>query len=169
MSNMQNTIRVSKITFNIGGGLNKARLEKGEKLIEQLTGVAPVKTVTQKRIPSWGLRPGLPIGLKLTLRGKKAREMLARALFARDNTLPQSAFDNSGNLSFGIKEYVDIKDAKYSPEIGMMGLELSVTLEKPGYRVKRRAIRNAKVGPRQQLTKEEAITFIEQEYKVSVA
>ena len=38
------------------------------KLLKNMTGINPIKTVTNKRIPSWGVRPGLPIGTKITIR-----------------------------------------------------------------------------------------------------
>ena len=68
--------RIEKITLNVGAGKDQARLEKGVALLKMITGIDPVKTVTAKRIPGWGLRPGLPIGCKLTLRKQKTGEIL---------------------------------------------------------------------------------------------
>ncbi len=56
------TIKIEKLTLNIGAGKNQDKLDKGVILLKYLTGMNPVKTVTQKRIPGWGLRPGLHIG-----------------------------------------------------------------------------------------------------------
>ena len=64
-------IRIEKVTLNIGAGKDQAKLEKGMKLIKNITGLSPVKTHSKKRIPEWGIRPGLPIGCKITLRNKK--------------------------------------------------------------------------------------------------
>ena len=83
--NPMKSIKIEKITLNIGSGTNVAKLEKGMKLIQNLTGKPPVKTFTNKRIPTWGLRPGLPIGCKLTLRKSPAREILSRLLQAKEN------------------------------------------------------------------------------------
>jgi len=83
MNPMRN-IRIEKITLNVGAGKEQTRLEKGVLLLKGLTGINPVKTFTNKRIPSWGLRPGLPIGCKLTLRKKKAEEILKRLLEAKE-------------------------------------------------------------------------------------
>lgn len=164
---MEENIQVKKVTLNIGCGRDQRRMDKGAQLIKELTGKDPVKTVTQKKIAGWGLRPGLALGLKLTLRGKEAEELLARMIYARDNRLPAKSFNPQGLFSFGVKEYVDIKDAKYNPDIGMMGLEVAVTLEKPGYRVKKRQIKPAKLGDRQRLTREQAMKWVEDKYKVT--
>jgi large subunit ribosomal protein L5 len=161
-------IKVEKITLNIGAGKDQKQLEKGIKLIKNLTGIEPVKTITQKRIQGWGLRPGLPIGAKLTLRGKQADEIIKRVLYAKENRLTESCFDSHGNISFGLPEYVDIKDAKYDTEIGMMGLQASITLTRPGFRVKHRKIRSAHIPLRHQIKKEDAMMFMKEKYAVTV-
>ncbi len=163
--NKMRTIRIEKLTLNIGAGKDQGLLEKAEKLIEILTGIKPVKTKTQKRIPGWGLRPGLPIGVKLTLRGKKAEEMIPRLLAAKSNVLKPSNLDQGGNVSFGIPEYIDIDGAKYDPAIGIIGLQVCITLERPGFRTKRRRIRPAKPGSHHKLTVEEAKAFMTEKFK----
>jgi len=129
------TIRVEKITLNIGSGTNATKLEKGMKLIKNISGRAPVKTFTTKRIPTWGLRPGLPIGCKLTVRKNSAIELLGRLLQAKENKLAIKQFDSVGNLSFGLSEYVDIPGVSYDPDIGLMGLEVCVTLDRAGFSI----------------------------------
>src|SRR3989338_4408910 len=110
--NPMKEIRIEKVTLNIGAGKDQARLEKGLLLLNNITGIKPVKTFTKKRIPEWGLRPGLPIGCKLTLRKKKAEELLTRLLDAKNNRLGEKQFDNEGNLAFGVHEYIDISGAR---------------------------------------------------------
>ena len=127
-----------------------------------------IKTFTNKRIPTWGLRPGLPIGCKLTLRGKPAKEMLIRLLSAKDNTLEEKQFDKEGNLAFGVPEYIDIAGAKYDPKIGMAGLEVCVTLGRPGFRIKRRRIKQNKIPNKHRIPKEEAIEFMKKEFGIKV-
>jgi len=168
MNKLQEQVTVSKVTLNIGAGRDQGRLEKGTKLIKTLTGIDPVKTKTTKRIPGWGLRAGLPIGCKLTLRKAPAVDILKRLLYARDNKLKASNFDNRGNFSFGVKEYVDIQDAQYDPQLGMLGLELAVTLEKPGYRVKKRQVKDTTVGRHQVLTKEAGMDFVKTQFGVTI-
>jgi len=166
--NPMREIRIEKITLNIGSGKEQTRLDKSIKLLESLTGIKPIKTFTKKRIPGWGLRPGLPIGCKLTLRKKNATEILIKLLKAVDDLLKPSQFDNNGNVAFGIPEYIDIPGAKYDPSIGIMGLEVCVTLERPGFRIKRRRLRKKSISPRHSITKEEAIKFMESKFNVKV-
>ena len=167
MNKMQQ-IKVAKITINIGAGKDSQKLEKGVKLIETITGKVPVKTFTTKRIPSWGLRSGLPIGCKLTLRNKQATKLLARMLEAKDKKLKPRQFDNEGNIAFGIHEYIDIPDADYDPDIGIMGLEVCITLERPGFRVKHRRIRKNQIPRKHRISQNEAVDFIAKEYDVQV-
>ncbi len=166
--NKMKQIRIEKVTLNVGAGKDTKKLEKAEKLLKNLTGIDPVKTTTQKRIQGWGLRPGLPVGCMITLRKQQAEEMAKRILYARDNVLPEGAFDDNGNVSFGIKEYVDIKDAKYSVDIGMMGLEATITLSRPGFRVKNKRLKPSKIPSRHKISKEEAIKFMEGNYNIKV-
>jgi len=166
--NHMKTVRLEKVTLNIGVGKETAKLDKGMKLLKNITGISPVKTFAKKRIPAWGLRPGLPIGCKITLRKGKSREMLHRLLDAKSSTLKFSQFDNAGNLAFGIHEYIDIKDAKYDPEIGMMGLEVCVTLERPGFRIKKRKRAKTKVPRKHQITKEDAVEFMKKEFNIRI-
>ena len=165
MNPMKN-IKIEKVTLNVGAGKDQKELDKAVKLLENISGIKPVKTTTNKRIQSWGLRPGLPIGCKITLRGEAALKMVERLLYARDNVLDESCFDNEGNISFGLKEYVDIKDAKYDPSIGMMGLQATITLSRPGFSVKTRRLRSAKIPRSHRISKEEGIKFMKEKYSI---
>lgn len=167
MNRMKN-IRVEKVTLNIGAGKDQAKLDKGLALLGAITNLTPVKTVTNKRIQEWGLRPGLPIGCKLTLRKSKATEVLARLLGAVDNRIKERQFDNNGNLAFGIHEYIEIPGVKYDPKIGIMGLEVCVTLERPGYRIKRRRLLVRKIPARHRILKHEAMDFMTKNFNVKV-
>jgi len=162
-------VKLEKVTLNFGAGKDQARLDKGVAILKSLTGINPVKTITEKRIPSWGVRPGLPIGAKITLRKQPAESLLKRLLAAKENKLRPSCFDDNGNVSFGIHEYIDIPDAKYDPVIGVLGLQVCVTLEKPGYRVKRRRLTPQRIGKRHLITREQAQTFMKEKYGVEVA
>tara|TARA_B100001971_G_C17797779_1_gene337807 strand:+ start:39 stop:554 length:516 start_codon:yes stop_codon:yes gene_type:complete len=159
-------IKVSKLTLNIGAGKDTNRLEKGLVLLEKISGAKPVKTITQKRIQGWGLRPGVPVGCKVTLRKDKARKLFARLLYARDNKLNEDQIDTNGNLAFGIPEYIDIQDMEYIPEIGITGLEVCITLERSGFRIKRRKIMKRKIPKSHKIDKAEAIEFLKKEFNV---
>jgi len=166
--NPMQIIRIEKVTLNIGAGKDQAILNKGIRLITTIAGTAPVKTITRKRIAAWGLRPGLPIGCKLTLRGNAAQELLKRLLVARDNILGESCFDDYGNISFGIPEYIDIPGVNYEPEIGIMGLQVSVTLERPGFRIKKRKIRKQRIQGHHRITSDEAVDYMKKIFSIKV-
>ena len=166
--NQMRNIKVEKVTLNIGAGKDQTRLEKGLMLLNTIANATPIKTITSKRIQEWGLRPGLPIGCKLTLRKDKAIKILPRLLEAVDNKLRERQFDDNGNIAFGIHEYIDIPGAKYNPKIGIMGLEVCITLERPGYRIKRRKILVRKIPARHRISKQEAIDFMSQNFNAKV-
>ncbi len=161
-------IKIEKVTLNIGSGKPGDELEKAVKLLNKITGCKPVKTEAKRRIPTWGLRPGLQIGTKVTLRGKPAQELLKRLLKAKDDLLNRENFDSLGNFSFGIHEYLDIPGIQYDPSIGIIGLEAAVTLTRPGYSVKLRRIKRRCIGKRHQITKEEAIEYMVNEFGIKI-
>ncbi|MGV8141626.1 MAG: 50S ribosomal protein L5 [Candidatus Woesearchaeota archaeon] len=163
-NNPMRNIKVQKLTLNIGTGKDQVALEKAQKLLNAISGVTSVRTVTQKRIAAWGLRPGLPIGVKVTLRKKQALELIPKLLYAKDNKLAQNNFDDNGNVSFGIREYIDIRDVRYDPEIGSMGLQCSITLERPGTRIKNRKILKRTIPIHHRVSKEDAVKFMEQTF-----
>ena len=167
MDNMK-IIKIEKITLNIGAGKDQSRLEKGMVLLNSIGNATPVKTVTNKRIQEWGLRPGLPIGCKLTLRKEKALKLLPRLFEAVDNRLNPKQFDDNGNVAFGIHEYIEIPGVKYDPKIGIMGLQVCVTLERPGYRIKKRRLLTRKIPLRHRISKQEAIEFISKNFNTMV-
>lgn len=167
MNPMKN-IKIEKITLNIGAGKDQARLEKGVALLGVIGNAIPIKTKTSKRIQEWGLRPGLPIGCKVTLRKHKALSLLPRLFEAVELKLNEKQFDDNGNLAFGIHEYIEIPGIKYDPKIGIMGLEVCVTLERNGYRIKKRRLNARKIPMRHRITKQEAIEFMTRNFDVKV-
>jgi large subunit ribosomal protein L5 len=168
MTHPMRNIVVDKLTFNVGSGKDQAKLEKGIKLIRHITGKDPVKTITNKRIPSWGLRPGLPVGCKLTLRGSAIGDLIPRLLAAKKSTLKRQQFDDAGSVAFGIKEYIDIPGVEYNPEIGITGFEVCITLKRPGYRVRDRRLRPAKIAKRHSIRQAEAIAFLQETFKITI-
>ena len=165
--NPMRKIKVAKITLNIGAGKDEGMLKRGLVLLQKLSPLTPVKTMTKKRIPGWGLRPGLAIGCKVTIR-KNSEALLKRLLVAKSNELPSSCFDNYGNFSFGIPEYIDIEGLEYDPDLKIMGLEVAVSLERSGFRVKNKKIRPNRLGKKQNISKEEAIAFVHEQLGVEV-
>jgi len=164
--NKSRDIKVAKLTLNIGAGKSTDKLEKGLKLLSMLTDNNPVKTKAKKRIAGWGIRPGLPIGCKVTVRGPKAAELLKQLLGALDNKLKEKQFDNEGNIAFGIREYIDIPGVEYDPEIGVLGLQVCATLERQGFRIKKRRLKTRKLGLKHRISKEEAMEYMKSNFAV---
>ncbi len=157
--NPMREIRLEKVTLNVGAGEAGEKLERSKMMIEKIAeGAKVVVTHTHKR-STFGVAKNRPIGVKVTLRGEKAFEILQKLVKANDGKLKASQFDSNGNFSFGIKEYIDIPGMKYDPDIGILGFDVCVTLERPGFRVKRRRFRRSQVGRSHRITREEAMEW----------
>ncbi|MBD3388286.1 MAG: 50S ribosomal protein L5 [Candidatus Altiarchaeales archaeon] len=168
MANVMEQPRIEKVVINIGVGESGERLGKAEKLLEKLTSRKPTRTISKHKNPTWNVRKGEPIGCKVTLRGGDAVEAIKRTLYAKDNMLRPGNFDVSGNVSYGIQEYIDIQGLKYDPEIGIFGMNVNINLERPGYRIGRRKQRQVKVPDHARVTRDEAIKYMEKEFGVKI-
>ena len=166
--NASRQIQLEKITLNIGTGTGGEQLQRGMKLLEKLTKQTPLRRASKLRIPTWGVRPGLEVGCKVTVRGATANALLLRLLKAVDLQIPKKSFDPWGNFSFGIHEYLLIPGAEYDPEIGIVGLQVVVTLMRPGYRIARRRLLQRSVPRRQRITAEEATAYAQKQWGVIV-
>jgi large subunit ribosomal protein L5 len=164
--NPMREITVDKVTLNVGVGEGGAKLENAINVLKKIVGRTPVKTNTNKRIPDFGVRPQTVIGCKLTLRGEAADNFLRRAFKAVENVISENNFDERGNFSFGIREHIDLPDVKYDPTLGIIGMDVCVTLKRPGYRVKWKRMRPAKIGKRHIISKQEAIAFVNSAFGV---
>lgn len=160
--------RVEKVTINIGVGEAGERLKKAEKVLENITGQKPVETLSKTTNKDWGIRKEMPLGCKVTLRGKKATEFLKEALSTRENKMADYSFDEEGNLAFGIPDHTIFKSQKYNPNIGIFGMDICITMEKPGYRVKRRRIASRKIPHKHRVKKEETMKFFSEAFNVEV-
>ncbi len=168
VNNNMRDIMVDKIVLHICAGEFGPKLEKAKKILGIITsGKTPQDTKAKVRLPKWGLRPGLAIGSKVTLRGNTATEFLKRALKARGFKIDKRSFDKVGNFAFGIKEYIDLEGMKYDPAIGIFGFDVMVNLKRRGYRVKNRRIAKASVGRKHLITKEDAWDYVSKEFNVS--
>ncbi len=161
-------VRIGKLIVNIATGKSGEPLEKAKKVLNQLTNKTPTNRLAKKAIKDWGVRKGEPIATVVTLRREDASQFLARALDAVSNRVNDSCFDDYGNFSFGIKEHIEIPGTRYVPELGIFGATVHVTLERPGYRIRSRSIRPAKIGRDHYVSKKEAVEFIRDNFRTQV-
>ena len=166
--NPMREIRIEKVVLNIGCGGDLQKIERAEKLLKKITGREKVLITKSRKRSTFGIAKGKPIGVKVTLRKKDAEEFLKRAFSAIDNRLKASFFDEEGNFSFGIKEYIDLPGIKYDPSIGMLGLDVCVTLERPGFRIKRRKIQRRKIPKEHRISKKEAMEWVKKKFGVEI-
>jgi large subunit ribosomal protein L5 len=160
--------RIEKVIVNMSVGKSGEPLEKAATILQQLTGQKPCRRKAKKSIRDFGIRKGEPMACIVTLRNEKAKEFIKRALQAVENKISKRSFDQLGNFSFGIKEHIDIPGTKYVPELGIHGMDVSVTLSRKGQRVKYRHKAESRVGVKHRLTPEEAITFVQDEFGIQV-
>ncbi len=165
--NPMKEIKIDKVTLNVGCAGDLQKIEKAKKLLEMLSGMKPIVTLSKRR-STFGIAKGKPVGVKVTLRKKKAEEFFEKVLKAYENKVKISQIDNNGNISFGIKEYIDLPNVRYSHEIGLLGLDVCVTLSRKGYRVARRKVKKNKIGKEHKINKEETINWLKEKYGVSI-
>ena len=162
-------VRIEKLTLNIATGKSGEPLEKAKKVLNQLTGRTPATKRAKRTIKDFGVRQGEPISAIVTLRRDDATTFLVRALDAIGNKVRESSFDDYGNFSFGIKEHIEIPGTKYVPELGIFGATVHVTLGRPGYRIRSRSIRPAKMSRSHYVSKDEAVNFITSNFRTQIA
>ncbi len=160
--------RIAKVVINIGVGESGERLQKAKQVLKELTGQEPSIRRAKRTIKEFGIRKREPIAVVVTLRGEKALSFLNRALEAVGRRVKASSFDDFGNFSFGISEHIILPGVKYDPNVGVFGMDISVKLERPGYRVMRRRVKRSKIPRRHRVSKIEAIAFFIKELGVRV-
>jgi large subunit ribosomal protein L5 len=160
--------KIEKVVVNLNVGKSGEPLEKASGVLKELTDQTPVKKNAKKTIRDFGIREGEPIATVVTLRKQKAIDFLKKVLPVVDNKISRSSFDKQGNFAFGIKEHIEIEGVRYDPDIGIFGMDVCVTMGRPGYRVKTRRRRKAQVGPKHMLTPEESVVFAKQALGVEI-
>jgi large subunit ribosomal protein L5 len=123
--------KLEKIVLNMGVGVavtEKKFLEEAVGALAQITGQKPVTTLSKAAVAGFKLRENLPIGCKVTLRGRRMYEFLDRLVSValprvRDfRGLSSTAFDGHGNYSLGLSEqmvFPEINPDKYTRPQGM--------------------------------------------------
>ena len=166
--NSMKKIFLSKVVLNMGVGKSGEPIEIGKKTLSQITGKKPNTRNAKKSQRDWGVRKGEPIGVAVTVRDNDAIELLKRLLVTKDNKINGRSIDNEGNLSFGIKEHIDIPGIKYDPKIGILGLEVSVSLARSGFNIKVRSQQKSKIGKKHRISKDDTIKFLTENFGVQV-
>ena len=160
--------RIEKVVVNLNVGKSGEPLEKASKVLRELTDQTPIKTKAKKTIRDFGIRQNEPIAAVVTLRKEKAVDFLKRVLPVIENKISRSSFDKQGNFAFGLKEHIEIAGVKYDPDIGIFGMDICVSMGRPGYRVKNRRKEKAPIGSKHVLTPEESVIFAKQTLGVEI-
>ncbi|MBX8631903.1 MAG: 50S ribosomal protein L5 [Thermoplasmata archaeon] len=159
---------LDKVVVNIGVGEAGERLLKAQKVLEMVTGQKPTVTHSKRTNRDFGIRKGQTIGCKTTLRGERAEAFLRKALWVKENRVSLYSFSEDGNFSFGIPDYTDFEGMKYDPDIGIFGMDVSVTLKRRGYRIARRQVKRRSIPARHRMTLTEAVSFLRQRFNLEV-
>jgi len=167
--NVMRDIVIDKIVINIGVGEAGEKLAKAEKVLNLLTNQKPTQTKSKTTNKDLGIRNGMTIGCKVTLRNEAAPEFLKRAFWVKENKVYAYSFDPEGNFTFGISDYTDFKGMRYDPDIGIFGMDISVVLKRRGgKRVQLRSQSTGHIPKGHRITRSEAIEFIRKAFEVEV-
>jgi len=136
IDNLMQVPRISKITVNMGVGeavADKKMMDAAVADLTKITGQKPLVTKSRKAIASFKIRAGLPIGAKVTLRGRRMYEFLDRLINIampriRDfrGVSPRS-FDGQGNYSLGVKEQIIFPEIQYDQIDQVRGMDITIT------------------------------------------
>lgn len=161
-------ISVGKVVINVGVGKSGEPLERAKLGLEDLTGKIPTMTTAKKHLRDFGIHKGEPIGAMVTLRRHDATDFLARCLEAKGSKINAKSFDDYGNVSIGIHEHIDLPGIKYNPDIGIFGMNVCVSLVRPGYSISVKRRKN-KIGKRHRIRKDGAIGFFAERFGVEIS
>ena len=157
---------VEKVVVHMGVGEGGRELADAEEILEDVTGQQSVRTLAKSTKPEFGIREGDPIGAKVTLREEDAEEFLETALPLADVSARQ--FDEYGNFSFGVAEHTEFPSQEYDPNVGIYGMDVTVNMVRPGYRVSKREKVTRSIPSKHRLTVEDAVAFLEANFDVEV-
>jgi large subunit ribosomal protein L5 len=128
--------RIEKITLNMGVGeakLNSSLLDSAAEQLAVISGQRPAVRRARKSIANFKLRQGMPVGVKVTLRGERMWEMLDRLQSVaipriRDfRGLNPRSFDGRGNYSLGVREQIIFPEIDYDSIDQVRGLDITIT------------------------------------------
>jgi len=132
--------RIEKVVVNVGlgeGPRNAKLLDSVVAEVATITGQKPVVTKARKSISNFSLREGMPIGVKVTLRGARMYEFLDRLINVaiprvRDfRGLPTRSFDGRGNYTLGVKEQMIFPEIDYDKVEKIHGMDIVMVTTTP--------------------------------------
>ena len=135
IANIMAVPKATKIIINVGAGeavINKNVLEKIQEQIGLIAGQKPVITKARKSISAFKIRRGLPLGVKVTLRGKRMHQFLEKLIRVviprlRDfRGISDTCIDQHGNLNLGFAEQTLFPEIDYDKIDKIRGLEVTV-------------------------------------------
>lgn len=134
-TNIMQLPRLEKIVLNIGLGeaiQDPKALEAAEKDLSTISGQRPVPTKAKKSIAPFKLRAGMPIGMMVTLRGKRMYDFFDKLVnivlprFRDFRGVSRDSFDGRGNYSLGIKEQIVFPEIDYDKIDKIRGFEVTI-------------------------------------------
>jgi large subunit ribosomal protein L5 len=135
LSNIMEVPRLEKIVINMGVGKatqQPSLIEGAVKDLEVISGQKPVVTRARSSIAAFKLREGMPIGVKVTMRGDRAWEFLDRLIALaipriRDfRGLSPTSFDGHGNYTFGVTEQLIFPEVEYDKVDTTRGMDITI-------------------------------------------
>lgn len=133
--NVMEVPRLEKVVIGIGLGeaiQNARAIESAEKDLPAISGQKPVITRAKRSIAAFRLRTGMPVGMKVTLRGDRMYDFLFRLIsvvlprIREFRGIPRDSFDGRGNYTLGMKEQTVFPEIDYDKVEKIRGLEISV-------------------------------------------
>lgn len=133
--NIMQVPRLEKIVLSIGLGeatQDPKALESAEKHLGMISGQKPVTTRAKKSISAFKLRAGVPIGMMVTLRGKRMYDFFDRLVsvvlprFRDFRGVSRDSFDGRGNYNMGIREQIVFPEIDYDKVDKIRGLEVTI-------------------------------------------
>ena len=127
--------RLEKIVVNIGLGeaiQNGRAIDAASADLKTITGQAPIVIKARKSVAAFKLRAGMPIGVKVTLRGRRMYEFLDKLVNValpriRDfRGIEPRAFDGHGNYTLGMREQLVFPEIDYDKIDRIRGMEVCI-------------------------------------------